>query len=211
MSTPQITPVASNREKQQTYREFMARYSRAMRNEFYLEALLIDYAVLEDRLRSFLYHMGMFIKRNDYKPNVNEVKRALASIVKEWKAKEENDQLGVNTITGKMKIIRCSAKWAALSEGVPDGGRYPVELKNKLQGLDLNRLTELLDEIKAWCGYRNEVIHSLLNKNNIRVDERLESMAQRGMELACEMGGFVAQLKKGNTLRNKLGLPVEKY
>lgn len=211
MSTPQITPVASNREKQQTYREFMARYSRAMRNEFYLEALLIDYAVLEDRLRSFLYHMGMFIKRNDYKPNVNEVKRALASIVKEWKAKEENDQLGVNTITGKMKIIRCSAKWAALSEGVPDGGRYPVELKNKLQGLDLNRLTELLDEIKAWCGYRNEVIHSLLNKNNIRVDERLESMAQRGMELAREMGGFVAQLKKGNTLRNKLGLPVEKY
>lgn len=211
MSTPQITPVASNREKQQTYREFMARYSRAMRNEFYLEALLIDYAVLEDRLRSFLYHMGMFIKRNDYKPNVNEVKRALASIVKEWKSKEENDKLGVNTITGKMKIIRCSAKWAALSEGVPDGGRYPAELKNKLQGLDLNRLTELLDEIKAWCGYRNEVIHSLLNKNNIRVDERLESMAQRGMELAREMGGFVAQLKKGNTLRNKLGLPVEKY
>lgn len=211
MSTPQITPVTSNQEKQQTYREFMARYSRAMRNEFYLEALLIDYAVLEDRLRSFLYHMGMFIKRNDYKPNVNEVKRTLASIVKEWKAKEENDQLGVNTITGKMKIIRCSAKWAALSEGVPDGGRYPVELKNKLQGLDLNRLTELLDEIQAWCGYRNEVIHSLLNKNNIRVDERLESMAQRGMELAREMGGFVAQLKKGNTLRNKLGLPVEKY
>ena len=211
MSTPQITPVASNREKQQTYREFMARYSRAMRNEFYLEALLIDYAVLEDRLRSFLYHMGVFRFRNNPRPNVDEVKRALASIVKEWKAKEENDQLGVNTITGKMKIIRCSAKWAALSEGVPDGGRYPAELKNKLQGLDLNRLTELLDEIKAWCGYRNEVIHSLLNKNNIRVDERLESMAQRGMELAREMGGFVAQLKKGNTLRNKLGLPVEKY
>ena len=211
MSTPQITPVASNREKQQTYREFMARYSRAMRNEFYLEALLIDYAVLEDRMRSFLYHMGVFRFRNNPRPNVDEVKRALASIVKEWKAKDENDQLGVNTITGKMKIIRCSAKWAALSEGVPDGGRYPVELKNKLQGLDLNRLTELLDEIKAWCGYRNEVIHSLLNKNNIRVDERLESMAQRGMELAREMGGFVAQLKKGNTLRNKLGLPVEKY
>lgn len=211
MSTPQITPVASNREKQQTYCEFMARYSRAMRNEFYLEALLIDYAVLEDRLRSFLYHMGVFRFRNNPRPNVDEVKRALASIVKEWKAKEENDQLGVNTITGKMKIIRCSAKWAALSEGVPDGGRYPAELKNKLQGLDLNRLTELLDEIKAWCGYRNEVIHSLLNKNNIRVDERLESMAQRGMELAREMGGFVAQLKKGNTLRNKLGLPVEKY
>lgn len=211
MSTPQITPVASNREKQQTYREFMARYSRAMRNEFYLEALLIDYAVLEDRLRFFLYHMGVFRFRNNPRPNVDEVKRALASIVKEWKSKEENDQLGVNTITGKMKIIRCSAKWAALSEGVPDGGRYPAELKNKLQGLDLNRLTELLDEIKAWCGYRNEVIHSLLNKNNIRVDERLESMAQQGMELAREMGGFVAQLKKGNTLRNKLGLPVEKY
>ena len=211
MPTPQITPVTSNQEKQQTYREFMVRYSRAMKNGFFLEALLIDYAVMEDRLRSFLYHMGVFRFRNNPRPNVEEVKQALASIVKEWKAKDENDQLGVNTITGKMKIIRCSAKWASFSEGVPEGSMYPAELKNQLQGMDLDRLLKLLGETADWCKYRNEVIHSLLNKNNSCVDEKTEDMARRGMELAREMDGFVTRLKKGNVLRKHLDLTVEKY
>ena len=88
---------------------------------------------------------------------------------------------------------------------------YPAELKNQLQGMDLDRLLKLLGETADWCKYRNEVIHSLLNKNNSCVDEKTEDMARRGMELAREMDGFVTRLKKGNVLRKHLDLTVEKY
>lgn len=41
-SERQIKPVKDNIDKQRTYREHKGRYKRAMENEFYFEALLID-------------------------------------------------------------------------------------------------------------------------------------------------------------------------
>ena len=64
MSERRITPVADNREKQQTYKDQMQRYSKAMKDEFFFEAMLIDYAMLEDRLRSTLYHAAFFANRD---------------------------------------------------------------------------------------------------------------------------------------------------
>ena len=51
-----IKPVADTMDKQNTYREWIGKYNKAIRYEFYYEAILIDYALLEDRLRSFLYY-----------------------------------------------------------------------------------------------------------------------------------------------------------
>ena len=50
MANRTIRPVTDNKDKQRTYSEQMGRYARATRGAFYLEALLIDYAMLEDRL-----------------------------------------------------------------------------------------------------------------------------------------------------------------
>lgn len=47
MANRTIQPVTDNKDKQRTYSEQMGRYARAMRGAFYLEALLIDYAMLE--------------------------------------------------------------------------------------------------------------------------------------------------------------------
>ena len=49
-----IQPVSDNKDKQRTYTENMAKYKKAIAGEFFFEAMLIDYAMLEDRLRSFL-------------------------------------------------------------------------------------------------------------------------------------------------------------
>ena len=62
-----IKPVIDNADKQRTYREHKARYKKAMENEFYFEALLIDYALMEDRLRSMIYHMGFLRDRSCFK------------------------------------------------------------------------------------------------------------------------------------------------
>ena len=41
--------------KEETYREVHKKYNKAIKEEFYFEAICIDYALLEDRLRSLLY------------------------------------------------------------------------------------------------------------------------------------------------------------
>lgn len=47
----QIAAVKDNTEKQEAYRKQLGRYRRALNNEFYFEAMLIVYAMIEDRLR----------------------------------------------------------------------------------------------------------------------------------------------------------------
>ena len=59
-----IQPVSDNKDKQRTYTENMAKYKKAIAGEFFFEAMLIDYAMLEDRLRSFLYYIGLLKSRD---------------------------------------------------------------------------------------------------------------------------------------------------
>ena len=72
--------------------------------------------------------------------------------------------------------------------------------------LDMNGLLNALDEIRAWCDYRNEIIHALMNKNIDSVDARLESQALKGMEIARYLDCQVKKKKKGNRIRRSLGL-----
>ena len=51
---------ADNSLKYGNYREQMGRLKKAMANHFLLEALFIEYAVIEDRTESILRHAGVF-------------------------------------------------------------------------------------------------------------------------------------------------------
>ncbi len=67
MAGRKIQPVQDNAEKQQTYRYLLSKYSHAMDQGFFCEALMIDYAMIEDRLRSMIYHMGFLADRGQNK------------------------------------------------------------------------------------------------------------------------------------------------
>ena len=64
-----------------------------------------------------------------------------------------------------MRIARCTLLWAAnIEEALVDP--YLIALKGQYEGtLDIEDVLDKLNEIVKWCGYRNEVIHALLNKN----------------------------------------------
>lgn len=47
-----------NMQKYANYKEQMGRLKKAFSNEFYLEAIFIEYAIMEDRLESILRHSG---------------------------------------------------------------------------------------------------------------------------------------------------------
>ena len=59
MSEIKLSP---NLQKQLNYREQFKRLDKALNNNFYLEALFIEYAIMEDRTESILRYEGNEIK-----------------------------------------------------------------------------------------------------------------------------------------------------
>lgn len=50
--------ITDNMQKYANYKEQMGRLSKALTQGFFLEAIFIEYAILEDRLESILRHSG---------------------------------------------------------------------------------------------------------------------------------------------------------
>ena len=50
----------SNEQKYENYRAQMGRLTHAIKEHFFLEAMFIEYAIMEDRCESILAHAGVF-------------------------------------------------------------------------------------------------------------------------------------------------------
>lgn len=55
----------SNDEKRQVYAILKTKLKIAMEQQFYLEALLLEYSIIEDRLLSILKHLGLKYTESD--------------------------------------------------------------------------------------------------------------------------------------------------
>ena len=209
MNERKISPVENNLEKQRTYQEQLGRYAKAIKEGFYFEALLIDYAMLEDRLRSVLYHTAFFKSREEIKSWVI-TKPYFQSFVAEYKLPRENEMLKTTDISGKIKIIRSMLLWAENSDTAEETNRYLLKLKSQIEGVDIGAFLETLENIEKWKAYRNEIVHSLLNKNIDCVNSELETIAVNGMKYAREIDSYLKILKKGNQIRKSINAPIEK-
>ena len=203
-----IEPVEDNLDKQKTYKRNILKYNAAVNNGFYFEAMLIVYAMMEDRLKSYLYHMGALKSRKSYKIDCPKTKQFLQDIVAQYKRGWESCNLGISSISGKIKIVRCTLIWASLTDEEKLTG-YQSVLKSRLEKVDIEALLECLCNIESWCKYRNEVIHALLNKNMDSLDEQLSVQVQDGMKLARTLDAELKVLKKYDTIRKKINLPSE--
>ena len=75
--------------------------------------------------------------------------------------------------------------------------------------MDIGAILETLDAIQDWCGYRNEIVHALLNKNTASVHAELEAQAQNGMKYARLIDLQVRILKRGNVVRKSVNAVIE--
>lgn len=73
----------SNEQKYENYKEQFKRLNRALANGFNLEAMFIEYAIMEDRTESILRHAGLWEKylkrRNGREPNIDSKIKYISS------------------------------------------------------------------------------------------------------------------------------------
>lgn len=203
MEQRQIKPVENNGEKQLTYAKQLGRYKLAMRNEFYFEAMMIVYAMLEDRLLSFLYYAGALANRNDIKIS-KKTKACLVDIVAQHEQNENKVTIGTKNITGKMKMVKAMLTWASESEKAEE--KYLVLLKALLEGSDIGGMLDTLELLEPWLKYRNEIIHASMNKNIDSLYEQLGAKVEEGMGYARFIDEQVRILKRDNRVRKKMNM-----
>ncbi len=209
--SPKISPVEDNMDKYYTYKEIMEKYNRAIDNGFYFEAIFIDYACIEDRLRSMLYHMAIFYRSE----NVDDWgSRPFLSqkIQNAYKNMSENTILSQLTISDKMHIIHNIITWAHSTQESYQDNSYLSTLKRFCEGIEIqDALFDIYewDHSSQWNKYRNELTHNLLNKNIDSVNEIIKPCAEKGMEIAKKLDTISKHIKKNHEIRNSIGAPIE--
>ncbi|WP_022757013.1 hypothetical protein [Butyrivibrio fibrisolvens] len=202
MSQPMINQVKNNNDKRETYAYLLGKYKKALREQFYFEALMIVYAMQEDRLRSMLYYLGTFDNRNTIMVS-GKVKGDLKKLLKDRYG--ENAKLSMTTITGKMRLIQAVISWSEhANENDNEYSIYLKTLKRLMESVDVDCVTGTLNEIEQWLHFRNEVIHASMNKNLEALFEGIDERIELGMRLARDLDGYIKEIKKDNSVRKKL-------
>lgn len=208
MAKKQIKEANNNIERQETYRNQLGRYKRAMANGFYFEAMMIVYSMLEDRLKSFLYYCGFFASRSTLKLN-SKIKQAIIPVV--YGEYIPARLPGFDKISAKVIFIRGMLKWATDVDGADiQDEAYLSELKRQLECIDIGGMLEVLDELNdkesGWLNYRNEIIHASLNKNIESLYSEIEEHVIKGMEYARFIDDQVRVFRGKPYVRKMLGL-----
>ena len=197
-----INQVKNNNDKCETYTYMLGKYKKALKEKFYFEALLIVYAMQEDRLKSMLYYMGTFDNRNTTKVS-GKTKNDLKKMLNDKYG--EKVQFSMNTITGKMKLIKTAIVWSEnANENDNEYSSYLKNLKRLLESVDLDSVLTTLQEIEQWLHFRNEVMHACMNKNLEALYEGIDEKIELGMQLARKLDSYIKVIKKDNSVRKNL-------
>ena len=78
--------VSKNMQKYINYREQLKRLKMALEHRFYLEAIFIEYAILEDRLESALRHSGKWHPKPDQHTSIDRKVKLLLKQAEEKKS-----------------------------------------------------------------------------------------------------------------------------
>ena len=191
-----IEKVESGKDKAVTYSYQMERYQLAKKQEFYFEAIVITYAMIEDRLLAFLHYTGVIDRRtqgNQAEQRIRVTKQAKEQInvLLEY---NPNYTISFNTISIKIRIIE---KLMNLPEENNDPYLNLVRAQID-RTINRDKFNIFLQRLSNWLALRNQIIHALMGKRTKAVLDCQARIAEEGYNLGRELDGFVSKLKAGN-------------
>lgn len=195
MSEAKIQPAANNNEKRDTYAKMLRRYKAAMKHGFYLEAIFIAYAVMEDRITRFLFHAGLVNDKTNLRKNHAKVAKNLVSQL-------SPDDKRIIHISTRIEMLENLSKWAQETERKNLTSQYEIALLEKMVGnVDLSELDSVLKRVREWIKLRNECVHALMRKNVYAVEDSSKKLAEESYEIFRRLDALEKSFKRGVNLR----------
>ena len=211
----QIETVKTGKEKQEAYAHSFDTLNKAFQYHFYLEAVAITYAIMEDRLVAFLHHAGIVTRdKGDLKIN-----RRFLPHMRLLLGKNPEQVINIKSISVKLSIVSAclelteekarsiddaiARQLQAKSLRVKASPDYMLRLFTQINTrLDRQAVDALLAQIEPWRVQRNQLIHALMSKTVSASEASKQECAEAGRILARALDNeLVKKFKKGNTLR----------
>ena len=208
--------VKTGREKQDAYRKEYARLNKALKEEFYLEAIAICYAIIEDRFIAFFHHAGI-VSRSNSNLRIN---RVVYPYLRRLLNKDDKYAIKIKDISVKeslvIKLLTMDESTAKeidnhvatrpkekMKHVVAPG--YMFDLYKQIhKSIDNELIADIFHELEPWRDTRNQLIHALLNKTTTSSEPAKKQCAEKGCSLARGLDNcLVKPFKEGNMLRKK--------
>jgi hypothetical protein len=184
-----IIKVKNNKEKGNTYKNMFARFKKAIKNEFYFEAIFIDYAMLEDRLTSFLKYLGIVIPSIDRLRINDNYYNSINNLFNDY----NNSKLEINNISVKINLI----KYLIKSYKLNSLEKYNLNnLRPVIESININTLETTLNELEGWIIKRNNLIHDLMEKEISSINDNLSDVAESGNLYVRSIDTQVSKIKE---------------
>ena len=210
----------TGKEKQLTYTTEYRQFNKAMKEEFYLEAVAIGYAIIEDRLTAFLHHAGLVTRTNEDL----RINRKVYPYIRKLLKKEDDYSIKIKDISVKITLVT-----ALLNMTENEANAIDAYVANYVQGLKRKRaiaqtgyMHDLYTEIKKvnaelvlstfvriepWRIQRNHLIHALLNKTVESTKDVKKECAEESYAITRAIdNNLVKPFKQDNKLRKKYNI-----
>ena len=202
-----IAKVENKEEKRLSYQSNLIRYKRAIKAECYVEALMIDYACLDDRLRYMLHYLGILTNPEDNRIRGRYTVDSIRAIMDTY---IPTGNRRIRDISGKRNIVKGVFKMLADPEKQASSNIYEKVLREALHGDErIHEVLKLMDTIENWCLYRNEIVHDLMGKRIDNLDQNLKEQALHGYDLFRKLDNMVGWIKR-KQIPKKIGIEVTK-
>ena len=187
-----IKPVEDNYDKYYTYTVLIDQLNKSLEAGFYFESLFLEYALMEDRLRSILCHSNIAKTKKSENPDIPETREEVIKIYNLiHNTTKERKDFRLNEIRTKIEIIEALIKWT--NQNIESENQVQEDLKNKFRDLEI--YLDFIENLKKWCTYRNHLIHAIFDKNMDSVNEELEKRVYEGKNIANELSGLAQKIK----------------
>ncbi|MDO4960671.1 MAG: hypothetical protein Q4E57_02275 [Eubacteriales bacterium] len=208
--------VRNGRERQERYSSEYDQFKKAKENGFYIEAIAIGYAIIEDRLVAFLHHAGIVSRDNKSDLKIN---KCIYPFMRRLLGKPDGSTIRIKDIKTKLEVLK--AILALDEEKAREIDEYCYSLSHKkfrpayMQSLyhqvdkTLNRqeILQLIGRIEPWKNDRNVMIHALLSQKNASVWQEKKRLAEECYSLTRDLDNkLVRKFKTRNTIRKKYNI-----
>ena len=215
-----MATVLTGKEKQLVYTKEYRQYHKAMRAQFYLEAVSIGYAIIEDRLVAFLHHAGIVSRdKSDLR-----ITTAAYPYIRLLLKKSEKYSIRVKNLSVKSEIITAllnmssdrAAKIDAEVEAYIQTKKrkraiakpgYMQDVYKQLQKIDKHTALTEIARIEGWRVNRNQLIHELMKQTAASAEETKKTCALESYSITRDIDNvLVKPFKDKNRIRRKYNI-----
>jgi hypothetical protein len=172
-----------NIDKYLTYRYSFAKLKKAMTNEFYFEAILIEYAIIEDRIHSFFRRLG-FLNESGKLP---EGKRKLL------KRTFHKQTLRWTDISVKIKLIETLISLESIHVINHEDKTYLLELFFRIKPFH-DEIQQIILQLSPWLKMRNRYVHALMEYKTNTIEDELKAFVTQGESIIRNLDQIVKRI-----------------